>query len=92
VPGDAGSGDAGTSTETDVVTADAFEEGWFSDSAAFPQVALWGLALIAVSLLAYSVSRAARRNWVGLLVGIVPFLVVLYFFFENVNRLLPPNL
>lgn len=92
VPGDAGSGDAGTSTQTDVVTADAFEEGWFSDSAAFPQVALWGLALIAVSLLAYSVSRAARRNWVGLLVGIVPFLVVLYFFFENVNRLLPPNL
>ena len=24
--------------------------------------------------------------------GIVPFLVTLYFFFQNVNRLLPPNL
>jgi sortase A len=29
---------------------------------------------------------------VGLLVGIVPFVIVLYFWFENVNRLLPPNL
>jgi sortase A len=84
--------DTNAPTAVEGATADAFEEGWFSDPAAFPQVALWGLALIALSLLAYSVSRAARRNWVGLLVGIVPFVVVLYFFFENVNRLLPPNL
>jgi hypothetical protein len=26
------------------------------------------------------------------LVGGVPFVVVLYFFFENVNRLLPPSI
>jgi hypothetical protein len=26
------------------------------------------------------------------LVGAVPFVVVLYFFFENVNRLLPPSI
>ena len=70
----------------------AFAEGWFSDSAAWPQVALWGLVLTAISILAYLLSRAVRRNWVGALVGIVPFLVALYFFFENVNRLLPPNL
>jgi hypothetical protein len=29
---------------------------------------------------------------VGALVGIGPFVIVLYFWFENVNRLLPPNL
>ena len=29
---------------------------------------------------------------VVLVTGIVPFVVVLYFFFQNVNRLLPPNL
>lgn len=89
-----GAGDPGTGPSSDPqdATADAFEEGWFSDPAAWPQVAAWGLALIAVSLLAWRLSRVARRNWVGLLVGIVPFVVVLYFFFENVNRLLPPNL
>ena len=27
--------------------------------------------------------------WFGILVGIVPFVVVLYFLYENVNRLLP---
>lgn len=92
IPTDAAPDGSGPSTDDEVVTADAFEEGWFSDPAAWPQVAAWGLALIAVSLVASRISRAARRNWVGLLVGIVPFVVVLYFFFENVNRLLPPNL
>jgi len=29
---------------------------------------------------------------VGALVGIVPFALVLYFFFQNVNRLLPAAL
>jgi hypothetical protein len=29
---------------------------------------------------------------VGALVGIVPFVVALYFFFQNVNRLLPAAL
>ena len=28
----------------------------------------------------------------GAIVGVAPFLVALYFFFQNVNRLLPPNL
>jgi len=27
--------------------------------------------------------------WLGILIGIAPFVVVLYFFYENVNRLLP---
>ena len=39
-----------------------------------------------------SLSKKAKRDWVGLTVGIVPFVIVLYFFFQNVNRLLPPNL
>ncbi len=72
--------------------ADAFSESWFSDPAANPQVGLWGVALGSVALGAYFVSRKLRRDWAGLLVGIVPFVVVLYFFFQNVNRLLPPNL
>lgn len=72
--------------------ADVFGKGWFSDPAANPQVGLWGLALTAIAVLAYLISRRVRRDWVGLMVGVVPFVVTLYFFFQNVNRLLPPNL
>ncbi|MFM2073585.1 MAG: hypothetical protein RLZZ623_3849 [Actinomycetota bacterium] len=87
---DAGSADAGSGATTD--SEELFANRWFSDSDAFVPVALWGFLLSAISIGAYLISKRARRNWVGLLVGIVPFIVVLYFFFENVNRLLPPNL
>lgn len=72
--------------------ADAFAEGWFSDPGANGQVALWGLLLAAIGIGSYLLSRKVKRDWVGLLAGIGPFVVVLYFFFQNVNRLLPPNL
>ncbi|MEZ5251993.1 MAG: class E sortase [Ilumatobacteraceae bacterium] len=69
-----------------------FENRWFSDPDAFGQVALWGAVLSLVALAATALSWRVGRNWVGALAGAVPFVVVLYFFFENVNRLLPPNL
>jgi sortase A len=71
---------------------DAFSDGWFSDPSAIPQAFLWGLALTAVGVGIYVLSRKVRRYWVGILAGFIPFIVVLYFFYENVNRLLPPNL
>jgi sortase A len=77
---------------TDTAPPDAFEQGWFDDTPAIPQVLLWGLALIAVVMFAWYVGRRANRLWVCVAVGLVPFVVGLYFFFENVNRLLPPSL
>lgn len=71
---------------------DAFTHGWFSDSGAWPQVMLWGLALVGIWLGAYRIARAARATWVGFAVGVVPFLIVAYFWYENVNRLLPAAL
>ena len=82
----------GSPTEVSGEAADAFAHGWFSDDAAFTQVALWGFALSAIAIGAWLLSREVRRNWVGALVGIVPFVVALYFFFQNVNRLLPAAL
>ena len=76
----------------DEETADAFAHGWFSDDAAFAQVALWGLVLTAIGIGSYLLSRSVRRNWVGALAGIVPFVVALYFFYQNINRLLPAAL
>ena len=96
--------DAATTDPADVVDAptepaavnegiaDAFADGWFSDPDADSQVALWGAILILISVGAYLISRKARRDSVGLLIGIVPFTIALYFFFQNVNRLLPPGL
>jgi sortase A len=78
--------------QPDSLVVDAFSAGWFSDPAAWPHVGLWGAALTAVGLLAWGVSRWSRHNWVGALVFVGPFLFVLYFFYENVARLLPPNL
>ena len=63
--------------------------GWFSDGSAWPQVVIWGLICTAVAVAAYFLARSVRRVWVGVLVGCVPFVVALYFFFQNVNRLLP---
>jgi len=71
---------------------DAFSDGWLSDPSAIPQALIWGIALTAVGIGIYLLSRKVRRYWVGVLVGFIPFIVVLYFFYENVNRLLPPNL
>jgi sortase A len=71
---------------------DAFSGGWFSDEGAFAQVALWGLALTAISIGAWLLSRRTRHDLIGLAVGIVPFTLALFFFFQNVNRLLPPSL
>ena len=71
---------------------DAFTNGWFHDSAAWPHVAGWGLLLVLVSVGAFLAGRAVRRLYVCYLVGALPFVFVLYFFFENVARLLPPGL
>ncbi len=73
-------------------SSDAFQKGWWSDDKAWGGVVAWGAALGAVALLAWRLSRKVHRNWVGALAGIAPFLVLLYFFYENVARLLPPNI
>ncbi|MEO7371040.1 MAG: class E sortase [Ilumatobacteraceae bacterium] len=83
---------ASSSPSPSAGTSDAFVDGWFSDTNAIAPAVMWGLVLAGVAVGIYLVSRKARRYWVGALAGFIPFVVVLYFFYENVNRLLPPNL
>ncbi len=73
-------------------TPDAFSDGWFSDTSAITPSILWALLLAVIAYGVYWLSHKVRRYWVGLLSGFVPFIVSLYFFYENINRLLPPNL
>lgn len=83
---------ATTPVAENTITEDGLSGGWFDDSAAIPHAIMWGLALLAVGIGAYFVGKASKRLYVSFLVGFIPFVVVLYFFFENVNRLLPPGL
>jgi sortase A len=81
---------AEATADSDLITsADAFSQGWFSDTDAYPQVALWAVIAAVIVAAGYFVARALRRYWVGIAVAIVPFLIALYFFYQNVNRLLP---
>jgi len=92
VPVATGTTPADPDSAIDEGIADAFAEGWFSEPAAIGQVAIWGTLLTAVGIGSWLISRRAKRVWVGLLVGTLPFVFALYFFYQNVNRLLPPNL
>ncbi|CAN0504883.1 unnamed protein product, partial [Phaeothamnion confervicola] len=40
----------------------------------------------------YRLAKRTRRIWLGTLVVFAPFLVALYFWFENISRQLPPGL
>jgi sortase A len=70
---------------------DAFGDGWFHDRSAWPQIALWGGALILLAIACRKISRHFRHDSIGIAVAIIPFVVCLYFFYQNVNRLLPPG-
>lgn len=87
--GTTGSGVVPVTEGEDPEFVDAFAQGWFHDTAAWPHVIGWGLAGAAIAIGGYLVARALRRYWAGIAVAAVPFLVVLYFFYQNVNRLLP---
>ena len=70
---------------------DAFSQGWFSDSGAWAPMILWGLVVAGIGFGAWYLGWRTRY-WIGAVAGLVPFVVVLYFWFENVERLLPPGL
>lgn len=67
-------------------------EGWFRDTSAWLQIVLWGIVLIAISLGIHLGGRYFDRRLLAVIGGAIPFLVALYFFFQNINRLLPPGL
>jgi sortase A len=71
---------------------EAFNNRWFSDDEAFPQVALWAGAVAAIAVAAYQLAKWRRNLLIGFALGVLPFVVGLYFFYENVNRLLPAAL
>lgn len=76
---------------------EAFAEGWWHDSAAWPHVIGWTLSLLAIVALVLGLRRRFKPQFkytTLIAVGgfVIPFLICLYFFYENLSRLLPTNL
>ncbi len=90
--GDDGGAAPPVGIDPDTSEIDAFEQGWFDDREAFPQIGLWASILILITALGYQIAKRTRHTSIGVLVSLLPFLVALYFFYQNVNRLLPPGL
>jgi sortase A len=95
VPGDADeTPDAadGNDAAEPVQPPDALTAGWFHDSKAWPHIIGWGALCALIATGAYLLSRRWRsfpRGWGAM---VLPFLVTLYFLYQNINRLLPPGL
>lgn len=84
---------SGTAPETaSVVGADGLAHGWFDDKGAWWHVAGWSLLELALVAGAWLLARRTKRRWLGFVVAAAPFLVVLYFVYQNINRLLPADL
>lgn len=55
--------------------------------------ALWGAGLVVLAFVVWFAVRRRQRamRWIAYGAGVIPMLVVLYFFYENVNSLLPAS-
>ena len=56
------------------------------------QCLVWAAILTAIVVASYLTGRRFRRVWVCFAVGVLPFVVTLYFTFENLNLLLPASI
>lgn len=87
--------DTTTSAETATPFMDdetAFAQGWFHDTSVIPNLVGLAIALVAVAISGSLLSRrTGRKVLVWTPTGVV-FLVVLFFFFENLTGLLPSNI
>ncbi|MCU1399185.1 MAG: peptidase family protein, partial [Acidimicrobiales bacterium] len=76
----------------DEFASEAFQQGWFDDAGAVPHVLGWAALFGLIWFGSYRLARRFRKLWLGIVVSIVPIVVVLYFLYENVERLLPAAL
>ena len=70
----------------------AFSAGWFYDSTALIQALIWTAVLIALRVAVTQVSARRKSWWPMLPISLAPAVIGLYFFYVNVNNLVPPNL
>lgn len=81
-----------TTFETDTVSPEVLNEGWFHDLSALPQTILLALLLIGIWVGALIIQRTGRSKWVVYPITLMVFAPVLFVFFGYFTRLLPTNL
>jgi sortase A len=79
-------------SESVVSGPDALTAGWFHDAAAWPHIVAWTAACSLIAFAAARLSRRSRSYLRGWSIAVLPFVVSLYFVYQNVNRLLPPGI
>jgi hypothetical protein len=83
------SGPTGTGRLPSTQAAPSPGTGWFGDPGALADILLWGAACVGVVLLIRLAIRRVGHRVVFSALGAVPFVVALFFFYENLNRVLP---
>ncbi|MGA0961946.1 MAG: class E sortase [Ilumatobacteraceae bacterium] len=71
---------------------EVFSAGWFHDSTALVQAIIWMVILLGIRTIVIRVSQRRKSWWPMLPVGLLPAAIGLYFFYLNINNLVPPNL
>jgi sortase A len=87
-PADESSSELASETETE--PAREISAGLSGESVSKRPAVLWGSLAAAIWLGAWLLGRAWKR-WAAYAIAAVPFLLVLFVFYENVARLLPAN-
>jgi sortase A len=89
---DAASAPTDSTTSQNSQGQEVFAAGWFHDSAAVVQSIIWMVILFGIRMAIIRVSQRRKSWWPMLPLGLLPAVVGLYFFYVNVNNLVPPNL
>ena len=84
--------DITTNNATPEEDEEVLSEGWLHDPSAIPQTLLWGLSAVFMWWLGGFIGKRLGRRLLARSVTVMPFVVVLYFFYENLARLTPTNL
>lgn len=77
---------------SDGSVAETLPAGWFHDAEAWPSVIALAWLLVAIVIVARIIGRRTSRRLPTYPVAAVIFVITLFFFFENLTRLLPANL
>jgi sortase A len=79
----------GPSSDGGTPAVPSLGSGWFDDTSALVDILLWSGACLLVVLAIRWATRRVGHRFLFTVLGVVPFAVALFFFYENLTRVLP---
>jgi sortase A len=83
------SGPAGAGGLSSTQVVPSLGTGWFDDTGALVDILLWGAVCVGVVLVTRLATRRVGHQVLCSVLAAAPFAVALFFFYENLNRVLP---